>query len=103
MLQKNAVIIWDTPQQNAFEQLKRVISSSPILSYFDASSTGLEAVVMQDGNQFHTALVHVLVQKNVMQTLKENYWLLPGARKGVQFHTYIYGRMAVVETDHKPL
>ena len=59
LLQKDAAFVWDTQQQLAFDELKQVISKSPVLAYFDntkqtvlnadASSTGLGAVVMQDG------------------------------------------------------
>ena len=66
LLQKDTVFVWDTPQQREFEQLKYVISRSPVLSYFDnnkqtilnadASSTGLGAVVMQDGKPIAYAL-----------------------------------------------
>ena len=50
---------WDSQQQNAFEKIKFVISSLPILVYFnqdknhviqsDVSNKGLGAVLMQDG------------------------------------------------------
>ena len=59
LTQKDTAFVWDTPQKEAFRKLKDVISSSPVLSYFDnnkptilnvdASSTGLGAVVMQNG------------------------------------------------------
>ena len=59
LLQKDAAFVWDTQQRLAFDKLKQVISKSPVLAYFDnnkqtvlnadASSTGLGAVVMQDG------------------------------------------------------
>ena len=59
LLQKDAAFVWDTQQQLAFDELKQVISKSPVLAYFDnnkqivlnadASSTVLAAVVMQDG------------------------------------------------------
>ena len=59
LLQKDAAFVWDTQQQLAFDELKQVISKSPVFAYFDnnkqtvlnadASSTGLGAVVMQNG------------------------------------------------------
>ena len=58
LTQEDTAFVWDTPQQEAFGKLKDVISSSPVLSYFDnnkptilnvdANSTGLGAVVMQN-------------------------------------------------------
>ena len=50
--------MWEKPQQEAFDTLKSVITSAPVLGYFnnnketvlsvDASSTGLGAVIMQE-------------------------------------------------------
>jgi hypothetical protein len=35
LTQKKSAFVWDKPQQDAFEKLKSVITSSPVLSYFD--------------------------------------------------------------------
>ena len=55
---KGAKWIWDTPQQKAFEEIKRVMSDETILAYpdfnkpfhvcTDASDYHLGAVIMQD-------------------------------------------------------
>ena len=55
--QKDAAFVWEKPQQEAFDKLKSVITTAPVLAYFDnsketvlnvdASSTGLGAVIMQ--------------------------------------------------------
>ena len=59
LTQKDAAFVWEKPQQEAFDRLKSVITTAPVLAYFDnsketvlnvdASSTGLGAVIMQDG------------------------------------------------------
>ena len=50
---------WDTQQQTAFQKIKSIISSLPVLVYFDqdknhiiqsdASKKGFGAVLLQDG------------------------------------------------------
>ena len=59
LTQKDAAFMWEKPQQEAFDNLKAVITSAPALAYFDnsketvlnvdASSKGLGAVILQDG------------------------------------------------------
>jgi len=111
LLQKDAAFVWDTPQQNAFEELKRVISSSPVLSYFDndkqttlnadASSTGLGAVVMQEGKPIaYGSRTLTSSEKHYANIERELLAIAWGVQK---FHTYLYGRQVIVETDHKPL
>ena len=51
--------MWEKPQQEVFDKLKSVINIAPVLAYFnnsketvlsgDANSTGLGAVIMQEG------------------------------------------------------
>ena len=59
LTQKDAAFVWEKPQHDAFGRLKSVITTAPVLAYFDnsketvlnvdVSSTGLGAVIMQDG------------------------------------------------------
>ena len=56
---KDTAWVWDHPQQEALEALKKAVSSTPILQYYnleekvtlqcDASQSGLGAVLMQNG------------------------------------------------------
>ena len=111
LLQKDAAFIWDTQQQLAFDELKQVISKSPVLAYFDnnkqtvlnadASSTGLGAVVMQDGKP-------IAYGSRTLTSSEEHYANIEpellAISWGVQkFHTYLYGNELIVKTDHKPL
>ena len=59
LTQKDAAFVWEKPQQEAFDNLKSLITSAPAPAYFDnsketvlnvdASSKGLGAVILQDG------------------------------------------------------
>ena len=59
LLQKNAKFIWSSECEEAFQTLKKLLTSAPILAqpdtlkpfdiYCDASGSGLECVLMQDG------------------------------------------------------
>ena len=59
LTQKDVAFVWEKPQQGAFDNMKYVIASASVLAYFDnskhtalsvdASSTGLGAVVIQEG------------------------------------------------------
>lgn len=56
---KDETWTWSRQQQDAFERLKKMISTAPVLRYFDAtkntviqcdsSSVGLGAVLLQEG------------------------------------------------------
>ena len=67
----------------------------------DASIMGLGAVIMQDGKPvaFGSRTLTTCERRyaNIERELLAIVW---GAQK---FHTYVYGRRVIVETDHKPL
>lgn len=111
LTQKDTPFVWDTPQQQAFEQLKKVLSNSPVLSYFDnnketvlnvdASSTGLGGFVMQNGKPVaYGSRTLSDAEKRYANIERELLAIAWGVEK---FHTYLYGRKVIVETDHKPL
>ena len=62
LLKKNAPFVWEDNEQKAFEEIKDLISSTPVLRYFDptepvqlqvdASSCGSGACLMQGGSPF---------------------------------------------------
>ena len=111
LTQKSAEFTWEAPQQEAFDKLKAVITKAPVLAYFDndkptvlnvdASGTGLGAVILQDGKPiaFSSKTLSSCEQRyaNIERELLAILW---GAQK---FHTYVYGRQVLVETEHKPL
>ncbi|PFX31924.1 Retrovirus-related Pol polyprotein [Stylophora pistillata] len=108
--EKDMAFVWEKPQQEAFDKLKSVITSSPVLAYFnnsketvlcvDASSTGLGVVIKQEGKlvafSSKTLTPSEKMYANIDRELLVIVW-------GVQkFLTYAYGRKIIVERDHKP-
>ena len=80
LTQKDVAFVWEKPQQEAFDKFKSVITSAPVLAYFDnsketvlsvdASSTGLSSVIMQEGKP--VAFSSMTSQRRCMQILKES-------------------------------
>lgn len=111
LTRKDTIFVWEKPQQEAFDKLKSVITSAPVLAYFDnqketvlnvdASSTGLGGVIIQEGRPVAYGSKKLSSCEtryaNIERELLAIVW---GAEK---FHTFVYGRRVVVETDHKPL
>ena len=111
LLTKNAEFIWDSAQQHAFDKVKEVITTSPVLAYFDpsepttlqvdASQKRLGVTLMQDGRPIAFASKSLTPsEQNYTQIEKEMYGTLFGCK---HFHQYLYGREVKVETDHRPL
>ena len=67
----------------------------------DASSKGLGAVILQDGKPVAFGSKTLTnCEKRYANIERELLAIVWGAQK---FHTYVYGRRVIVETDHKPL
>ena len=102
---------WGTEQQQSFDKLKALVSQAPVLKYYDvnkpvtlsvdASSEGLGAVLLQEGQPVaYGSRALTDCQKRYAQIEKELLAIVFGCEK---FHQYIYGRRVHVESDHKPL
>lgn len=113
LLKKDTEFLWDSPQQESFEKVKRVITRSPgpVLTYFnpkepvtlqvDASKYGLGAALLQSGRPVaYASKTLTPCEINYAQIEKEMYAILFGCTR---FHQYLYGREVDVESDHKPL
>lgn len=98
-------------KKSSFEELKRLVSTAPVLKYFDnaqpvtmsvdASSKGMGAVLMQNGQPVaYGSRALNETQSRYAQIEREMLAVLYGCEK---FHHYIYGRRVTIETDHKPL
>ena len=110
--QKDSDWIWDHAQQNALDTLKRAVTSTPTLRYYnlkeevtlqcDASQSGLGAALMQNDQPVAYASRGLTPTKIHYARIEKE--LLAIVYACDHFDAYIYGKDAVhVETDHKPL
>ena len=111
LLKKEAVWAWMPEHDKALETLKDILSSRPLLRFFDpskkatiqcdASSMGLGACLLQEGHPVaYVSKSLTEAEQNYFQIEKELLAILFSAEK---FSQYIYGREVEVESDHKPL
>ena len=102
---------WGPEHDAAFSALKKTISSSEVLRYYDntkplilqvdASQRGLGAALLQDGGPIAFA------SKSLTET-EGRYTNIEREMLGIvfgleRFHQYVYGRHVDVHTDHKSL
>ena len=112
LTQKDAVWVWDHPQQAAVDKLKQMVTKTPVLRYYslqeevtiqcDASQTGLGAALLQNDQPVaYASRALTATEVHYAQIEKE---LLAIVFACQHFDAYIFGRQTVhVETDHKPL
>ncbi|KAK7111890.1 hypothetical protein V1264_011443 [Littorina saxatilis] len=102
---------WLKQHQDAFEQLKNLVTAAPILVFYDpskpvtlsvdASQEGLGAVLLHDDKPIAFASRSLTdCEKRYAQIEKELLAVVFGVE---HFHYYVYGRAVTVESDHKPL
>ena len=111
LTKKNSDFEWTASHQKAFQKVKDLICEEVTLSYFnpnkevtlqvDASGKGLGATLLQDGKP-------VAFCSKALTDCEERYANIEREMLAVvygceRFHTYLYGRQFVVESDHKPL
>ena len=115
LLQEDVLWHWNDNHTSAFEDIKTLITQSPVLKYFDpkletkvsvdASQSGLGGVLLQkhDGNWFPVAYASRALtssERNYAQIEKETLAIVFCTQR---FHEYLYGLQFTVETDHRPL
>ena len=111
LLEKNVDWHWNEEQEQSFQQMKVMVTHTPVLQYYDpkkpltlsvdASSKGLGAVLVQSGKPVaYASRALTESQQKYAQIEKEALAILYGCEK---FHEYVYAREILVETDHKPL
>ena len=115
LLKKNSQWVWDQNQEREFQDMKKALSSAPILVYYDpakehkissdASKSGIGTVLLQkETDGWHP--VHYGARSLTKTETKyapierEALGFLFGVKK---FHQYVFGKKFVLETDHKPL
>jgi len=115
LLRKNVKFCWDEAQEIAFQELKRRLTSAPVLRYFDpalatcvlvdASDYAIGAVLTQ---QHGEDLLPVAFFSKRLNTAEVNYSVREKELLGLisallHFKFYLYGRKVLVRTDHKSL
>ena len=110
LLKNDVAFTWEVNEQQAFDKIKALISSAPLLKYFnpdlpveiqtDASSSGLGACLIQGGQPVQYASRALTETENVTARSRKRCSVWYGLTR---FHTYTYGRKVAVYNDHKPL
>ena len=111
LLKQDSEFQWDTQHDEAWKKTKQVITSQPVLAFFDpkktitlqvdASQNGLGASLFQEDKLVACASKALTpTEKNYAQIEKELYAILFGCRR---FHDYVYGHQVIVQSDQKPL
>ena len=116
LLKTDSEWVWGNPQQEAFQQMKQLLTTSPVLAYYDpakpttvmadASSYGLGAVLMQQHGERSKPVAYASrtltpCEQRYAQIEKE---LLSITWACDKFRRYLVGLPVVqIVTDHKPL
>ena len=115
LLRKNTSWHWDSKQQESFDELKKVVSNTSALAYYDpnlettlsvdASSYGLGGVLLQrhNGNQRPVAYCSRSLSSNEKQWAQIEKECLAAAWATEKFHIFLCGLKFDLHTDHKPL
>ena len=112
---KSAIWNWTVQHQDAFQHLKNVLASAPVVHMpdfqqpfilmCDASDVQIAAVLLQQHDatlvpiHYHSRVLNVH-ERNYSVTEKECLAIVDGIKT---FHTYLHGRQFIVRTDHKAL
>ena len=111
LLKADVEFSWSPSHTRAFEMIKSMISTETTLAYYDrnkpvvlqvdASQRGLGAALIQDGRPIAFASKSLTPAESRYANIeRELLAVVYGCEK---FHTYLYGRSFVVESDHRPL
>ena len=116
LLVKNTTWTWGPPQQDAFDKIKKALTSAPILTLYDpnkatkiaadASSYGHGAEVLQEEEPDTWKPVSFISRS--MTTTEARYAQIEKEALAVTWacelsSNYIIGKPITIETDHKPL
>ena len=115
LLKKNVLFKWTESQNEAFNKLKNILCTYPLLQYpdfgqpfivsSDASNYGLGGVLSQelDGKVLPIAYASRTLSKTEVNYSTIEKELLAILFSVETFRPYLYGRKFTLETDHRPL
>lgn len=103
--------VWDKEAADAFEQIKRLVTQTPILRYYDpsepltiqcdASQLRVGCVLLQAGRPVaYASRTLTKTERNYASIERECLAIVFACKRHDQ---YVAGRTVLVETDHKPL
>ena len=107
----NAAWLWTSVHDKAFDEVKQLLTSAPVLAYFDnskklviqcdASSQGLGAALLQDHKPLAYASRALTETETRYATIEKEMLAIIFALE--KWHQYTYGRHVIVYSDLKPL
>ena len=116
LTKKDCKFVWSEVEQEAFENLKDMVTSETVLKHFitgnetkivvDASQVGLGAILLQEqeDKNFHPVMYSsrslTETESRYSQTEREALGVIWGCEK---FRLYLIGHHFEIETDHQPL
>jgi hypothetical protein len=90
---QNSVWKWEIEEETAFRKLQNELTSDRVMAYFDASPTGLGAILMQDGKVISYGNRTLAdVESRYTQTERE---MLAVVWATEHYHLYLYGASLV--------
>lgn len=111
LLQHQNEWCWTATHEDAVQQIKKAVSATPVLRFFDptkpvttqcdASSIGLGAALMQEGQPVAFASRALTSTEAGYAHIEKELLAIMFALE--RFDHYVYGRPVQVESDHKPL
>ncbi|KAL5468831.1 hypothetical protein EMCRGX_G029953 [Ephydatia muelleri] len=111
LLGKDVPFVWTWEQEAAFENVKKLLSTAPVLAFYDvkqpvtvscdASQTGLGAVLLQQ--ECPVAYISRALSDTEQRYAQIEKELLAVVFAFEKFNQYVYGRTVSVQSDHKPL
>ena len=116
LTQKEQTFEWMLEQQSAFDRLKDILSSAPVVTYFDeskkteiivdASPVGLSGILVQYSGNKPTVVAYgsralTAVEQRYRSQIEREALAVVWACE--YFHLYIFGAPVKVITDHKAL
>ena len=116
LLRQDTPWVWGKEQDDAFQNLKELVSSELVIAHFDieletslivdAGPVGLGAILVQKQKDDTLRPVHfasrtlTAVERRYSQTEREALAVIFGCER---FHLYLYGQHFTILTDHQPL